>query len=139
VEEKLIKLGLDAYKVGGIIGLLVFLIAVLIFLLMTYYARRVKSQATEIIGARSEVDRMRDRMTKQLEDLLEDCEKKCGRKDGLVEEYRQTIENLRREVSVYKANENWFTNEISNLEQRIREMASELSKTGKGSPRRRRP
>lgn len=112
MEELLIKLGLNIYQVAGIIGVLIFFIAILIFLLLTGYARRVSSQQKEIETARVETKRAQDEAKLQLKELLDDCENKCTEKD--------------KEIQTYRNNEQWFRNELHNAENQIRELKREL-------------
>jgi chromosome segregation ATPase len=132
VEETLIKLGLSVYQVGGIIGLLVFFIAILIFLLMTFYARRVSSQAKELKAARDEANSIRDKMTQQLEQMLRECETTCDVKDKLIEDQRNIIEGLRSQITTYKGNEQWFRNEIRNLEDQLNEFRKTRKRPASG-------
>lgn len=115
MEKILTELGFKSYEVGGIIGLLVFIVAVLIFTIFTLYARRIKSQTNEISLARTQVEAMRAIVEKQLEQMLAECEKTCDKKDLHIERLRDRVQHLERQVEMYQRNEIWFHNEIRNL------------------------
>jgi polyhydroxyalkanoate synthesis regulator phasin len=123
VEELLIKLGLNIYQVAGIIGVLVFFIAILIFLLLGFYARRVKTQQTEIDGARKQAKEVQEKFEKQLKDALDDCENKCAEKD--------------KAIQVYINNERWYRNELHNSQSLVEELRREIQETGRRPGRRR--
>ena len=115
MEKLLFDLGLNAYEVGGIIGLLVFFICVLVFVVFSLYARRVKSQPAEIREARNEVKDIQLKMRDMMQEMLEECEKTCAQKDELIIE-------LQRQIEVYHRNEIFLNNEIENLCERVREL-----------------
>lgn len=115
MDLALANLGIKSYEAAGVIGFLVFLVAVLIFAIFSLYARRVKLQTVEIITAHSEVQAMRDKMEKQLENMLLECEKACDKKIAHIEKLREIIKDLERQLAVHQRNEIWFQNEIRNL------------------------
>jgi len=135
MEEALIKLGLNVYQVAGIIGVLVFFIALLVVLLLRFYSKRVSSQAGEIKAARDEVEKLRVEMKEDLQANLNDCENKCNEKDKLIDKMRNDMEELKRQVEIYKRNEIWMQNEIQSLEDRIANLEGDHDIQSTGSKR----
>lgn len=135
MEQALIKLGLNVYQVAGIIGVLVFILALLVVSILRFYSKRVGQQAAEI-------REIRDDLQTRMDETLDECKQTCREKDALIESHRINVEELRRQVAVHQRNEVWFKNEIENLQDRLTELEkpSELPTTGsKRKTRRRTP
>lgn len=118
--ETLLEGALKVYEKTGALGLALFAVAVLVMLLLRYYARTIARQASEVDASHTAVRAIEEKMRKQLEELLEECKRECEEKEMQLIAKEETITRMDNKIRQLERKETELALEVAGLRNRIR-------------------